>query len=433
MGLFRARRAEARARAYAVLGVCALVFIAASLPSLAAGAMHEQNIFASDLAAAKRALERAHQRLANANAAIAAAEAELPAAQATLTRAEPIAARLRRAADRLLATANRRAAQVRARREAALTRVTSARAAHRSELARWHVRRGRFVSLAALLVALGGAGLLMVRTAASAPSDDERARRANATALLLGSSVALYLCGLIAALSAVGAWWFSWWAVGAAAVGPVAAVAGTLLAWRRARPLHGWQLATAAVSSTLLIAAAVVPSALAMKSNAPRPPVLAASTLRLAELARVGGSLPPHVQALREKALAADERATAAEHRFDAASSRVDELERQRDAGFRRQRSAMNAVEQRYRELRDVQAEYDDYQTLLVDTGGGGDEVDVPYDVGPGEGYYLPSAPDAPTTENFGSGRGSIGLCADGTLSDSIGRPGACSHHGGVG
>jgi hypothetical protein len=39
----------------------------------------------------------------------------------------------------------------------------------------------------------------------------------------------------------------------------------------------------------------------------------------------------------------------------------------------------------------------------------------------------------APTTEDFGSGSGSVGQCADGTLSDSIGRPGACSHHGGVG
>jgi hypothetical protein len=43
------------------------------------------------------------------------------------------------------------------------------------------------------------------------------------------------------------------------------------------------------------------------------------------------------------------------------------------------------------------------------------------------------SSGDAGTTEDFGSGSGSVGTCADGTLSDSIGRPGACSHHGGVG
>lgn len=37
-----------------------------------------------------------------------------------------------------------------------------------------------------------------------------------------------------------------------------------------------------------------------------------------------------------------------------------------------------------------------------------------------------------PTTQDFGQGKGRVGLCSDGTLSDSIGRPGACSHHGGV-
>jgi hypothetical protein len=45
------------------------------------------------------------------------------------------------------------------------------------------------------------------------------------------------------------------------------------------------------------------------------------------------------------------------------------------------------------------------------------------------DGYYNGS----PTTEDFGDGAGSVGQCADGTYSDSIGRPGACSHHGGVG
>jgi hypothetical protein len=45
---------------------------------------------------------------------------------------------------------------------------------------------------------------------------------------------------------------------------------------------------------------------------------------------------------------------------------------------------------------------------------------------------YSPPSYSPPTTGNFGSGSGSVGLCNDGTLSDSIGRPGACSWHGGV-
>ena len=57
----------------------------------------------------------------------------------------------------------------------------------------------------------------------------------------------------------------------------------------------------------------------------------------------------------------------------------------------------------------------------------------------PSDDFYEPDYqgnPDyeygPPTTEDFGNGQGSIGLCEDGRLSDSIGRQGACSHHGGV-
>lgn len=63
--------------------------------------------------------------------------------------------------------------------------------------------------------------------------------------------------------------------------------------------------------------------------------------------------------------------------------------------------------------------------------GPGADPTD-PYDDAPEEPVVPPEYGDAPTTQDFGSGKGSVGLCADGTLSDSIGRQGACSHHGGV-
>jgi hypothetical protein len=45
---------------------------------------------------------------------------------------------------------------------------------------------------------------------------------------------------------------------------------------------------------------------------------------------------------------------------------------------------------------------------------------------------YTPPSYTPPTTGNFGNGTGAVGYCNDGTLSDSIGRPGACSWHGGV-
>jgi hypothetical protein len=45
---------------------------------------------------------------------------------------------------------------------------------------------------------------------------------------------------------------------------------------------------------------------------------------------------------------------------------------------------------------------------------------------------YTPPSYTPPTTGAFGNGQGTVGRCRDGTLSDSIGRPGACSWHGGV-
>jgi hypothetical protein len=62
------------------------------------------------------------------------------------------------------------------------------------------------------------------------------------------------------------------------------------------------------------------------------------------------------------------------------------------------------------------------------------EEPDYSYepDEDPDYGYIPDDAYGAPTTEDFGSGQGSVGVCEDGTLSDSIGRQGACSHHGGV-
>ena len=51
----------------------------------------------------------------------------------------------------------------------------------------------------------------------------------------------------------------------------------------------------------------------------------------------------------------------------------------------------------------------------------------------PNHSEPLPALPRRPTTQNFGQGTGRIGTCRDGTTSDSIGRSGACSYHGGVG
>ena len=60
-----------------------------------------------------------------------------------------------------------------------------------------------------------------------------------------------------------------------------------------------------------------------------------------------------------------------------------------------------------------------------------GDEAVDADEVQPAPSYTPPSY-TPPMTGNFGNGTGTVGYCDDGTLSDSIGRPGACSWHGGV-
>jgi hypothetical protein len=46
---------------------------------------------------------------------------------------------------------------------------------------------------------------------------------------------------------------------------------------------------------------------------------------------------------------------------------------------------------------------------------------------------YGTSGSSSGATEDYGTGNGYSVVCADGTLSDSGGIQGACSHHGGVG
>lgn len=55
------------------------------------------------------------------------------------------------------------------------------------------------------------------------------------------------------------------------------------------------------------------------------------------------------------------------------------------------------------------------------------EELEDDYGYEPSHGYG-----GQPTTEDFGSGNGYVVECEDGTLSDSGGIQGACSHHGGV-
>ena len=78
-----------------------------------------------------------------------------------------------------------------------------------------------------------------------------------------------------------------------------------------------------------------------------------------------------------------------------------------------------------------------DHAVRVRRTSSGGLSYSFPYkaDCQSTSGSTTPTRPPSytpPTTGDFGNGSGTVGYCADGTLSDSIGRPGACSWHGGV-
>jgi hypothetical protein len=228
-------------------------------------------------------------------------------------------------------------------------------------------------------------------------------------------------------LSAFDAFVFSWWAVGAGALA-LLMPAAFALGWTRPR----WGQCGTRAAAALIPAAGVValataaPVAVAATRHAPHMQRMSQRTLALANAHDLHLPLPTQVQALIDRANQrnADYEDASTNEQQAAAALRAS-ADSQNQAQDQRDR-ATRAISHWSGEVKDVQAEYDDYQQLLDDSssiGGYDPSIDVPnttYD------------PGAPTTEDFGSGSGSVGVCADGTLSDSIGRPGACSHHGGV-
>lgn len=377
-----------------------------------AAACAEQNIYARDLADAKRALAREQHRLETANTTIATVQAALPDARGRAARLRRVADRRSQAADTVLSTADAAEQAVRDRRERALVRVRDARAADARAQARWRRVRAGWVSLAAVLIAvLGGLGLLALIARDGRPSWERSARKRS---LQLGAAVAGYLCGLILALSWADAWGASRLAPLAAGVGVVALLAGTTLGWTRPALLASRHRGRVAQAAAMVVCiAAVAASGLAATRQRPQPARLEAGVLALAHRARTNAPIPSRVAALSDRADTLQLQAGADEGRAQDAERELARLVQIR----RRARKALADGRRAMPALADAvdlaQREYDGYQQLLAP---------------------LPNLDGAaPTTEDFGSGSGTVGLCADGTLSDSIGRPGACSHHGGVG
>ena len=92
----------------------------------------------------------------------------------------------------------------------------------------------RWVSVAAVLVALAIAlALLAVVARARREGGVDRGRQANVAGVSLGVAVAVYLCGLLAALLWTDTFRYAGWPVAAALGGSAAMIAAVAMAWTR--------------------------------------------------------------------------------------------------------------------------------------------------------------------------------------------------------
>jgi hypothetical protein len=254
----------------------------------------------------------------------------------------------------------------------------------------------------------------------------------------VGVGIAAYLCALLASLLWADAWAFSWWPIGAAALGVVAIVAAVLAGWllptRLARTRV--RLGRAGVPiALLLLTLAAVPAVAAASLGAPRAEPLDERVVQLAVDHRAEAPLPPRLLELRRRAERLQASAGTARDDASAADNDVSALLASQARADTAMSRAERAIARWSDELEVAQAEYDDFQSLLDDSYEDLDLDDELYDLDLDELDdldYDDVRGLSPTTEDFGSGSGSVGQCADGTYSDSIGRPGACSHHGGV-
>lgn len=327
----------------------------------------------------------------------------------------------RRIADDATANAGVAENAIRRSREDALNDVAQRNRRLASANEDWNQRRALCISLAIGLLAIA-AGIGLVALTGSRRRDETAPGSAAArTAMTLGLSVASYLALLEIALWRSDTLRVSWGPGASAMVGVLALICGTAIGWRKPSALLPPSESRRALIGGLMIAAtAIVPAAAIATTTRPEGAKLSQETLRLAAEGHADAPMPVAVQRDRRRAA----------HLSEAASTTLLDARRAENALEQTTTTNTNAVRRSHRAERSVkywrvvvrstQASYDSYQKLLAPI-----RIRTP--------SYVPPDIGAPTTQNFGDGTGTVGACADGTLSDSIGKSGACSHHGGVG
>jgi hypothetical protein len=437
--------------AAALISMIAVLGVAGS-----AGA--EDNIYSADLKSGERHVADAQDRLAAATSDWSQANAQIPGLRARWDRLGHIADVRRAAAIQARDHADRERKRVDSLRTAAAADVATARLRQSRAVGAWRRERARSLAVAGLLMAVAGSLALAVITGRirrpwTAAVDEQRAGRhpADRASFVLGLAVAVYLAALVTALSAFEAMVFSWWSVAAAAAS-VALPGGFIVGWRSS---SGGSTVKPAVSRIVIAAAsvaavaAVAPVATAASDGRPTTLHIAPRTLARAADAARHAPMPRHVQRLFDEAKRKDGIASRVEGRANAVHTDLSDAQDRLGAATEGQAAAQRSIDHWTVATKRVRVDYDDYQRLIdatsadagVDDEGLSSESDPSTDdpYGANDDPYgdstshVPDNGSAPTTQDFGSGSGSVGVCADGTLSDSVGRQGACSHHGGVG
>jgi hypothetical protein len=251
----------------------------------------------------------------------------------------------------------------------------------------------------------------------------------------LGVGVAGYLSALLSVLLWADAWTYAVLLPTAASVGVLGAAGAVVLAWTRPKRLAGvrHRLGRGAVPSAVaLVALTAVPAAATASLSAGPPAAVSPEVRKLSAEHRADAPLPPDVRADLKRADRLESRAAHADERAQSARNHWHSLVTARDRATSDAERANRSIKYWTTRLTTAQQDYDRFQALLdepiIDPEIDG-EADAPSIDGPS---ITPPILPPTTTEDFGSGSGRVGLCRDGTVSDSIGRPGACSHHGGV-
>lgn len=441
-----------------------LAFVAVILPPTA---FASENIYAGDVSSAQRELDGARIRWSEASRRVAEAQGELPARRDQQHRLEAEARRAAQQADRARAVADRDRQSVLAARTRASASTAEAARANAQVDARWRAARAGLALWSTVAVALLAAVGLVLRLVPGRARNVEHQSKSNLR--MAGGAAVGALVVEVSMFVALGAG-SELGRLAAGAVTALAAPAAALMAVRRGlrpRTVHAAPLAAAlALAATWGVAAAV-------QVGRPSDQVVPAATARLAAAQRTRAPLPSFAVDSRRRSDDAATVARSTERRAAGAHDRADALAEVRRAGLAEMARTKHAQELSSRHLAAVQRDFDRYQALLPLAGARSsdpptdddlslddpsiedDGLDV-YEDEPDSSDELASDDDpdpyestdtqfsedddagvpdsswAPTTERFGSGRGRIGQCEDGTLSDSIGRSGACSHHGGV-